>query len=352
MQAQPTPLETDALVIGAGPAGLFAVFMLGLLDMRAHIVEALPHAGGQPATLYADKPIYDIPGLPACNGHELTSNLLRQSAPFAPQWHLGQLVQVLERQPDGRWLAQSDKGQRWLAKTVFIAAGAGAFMPRKLKLEGASALEGRSLLYTRPPAAALAGQRVVVLGGEEAAQACAAALAEEALAAQQDAPAHLTLLHRRASYQADEALTARIHALHSAGALTLAAGQIQGLDAPGGQLRALQVMGPDGSLAPLPADTLLVMQGLLPKLGPVADWHLAMENKQLAVDTTTFQTSAPGIFAIGDINTYPGKKKLILCAFHEATLAAYAAQKHAHPDHPMPLQYTTSSTRLHRLLGV
>ena len=341
-------IETDAAIIGAGPVGLFQVFQLGLLEINAHVIDALPHPGGQPAELYADKPIYDIPAVPVCSGRELTDALMRQIAPFAPTFHLGQQVDTLQRQPDGRWRLGTDGGLALLARTVFIAAGVGAFQPKRLKLAGIEAFERRQLFYRVDDAARFAGQRLVIAGGGDAAL-------EEAIrfaTATEHAPASVTLLHRRDGFQAAPASVARVRALIDAGRLAFVVGQPSGFAQKDDRMTALQVIGPDGAEAPLPLDALLVFDGFGPKLGPVAGWQLALERKQLVVDTEKFQTSAPGVFAVGDINTYPGKKKLILCGFHEATLAAYAAQALVAPDRPLPFQYTTSSTRLHRLLGV
>ena len=346
--SHPAPTPADAVVIGAGPVGLWQVFELGLQEIQAHVIDALPHAGGQPRELYADKPIYDIPAVAVCSGAELTEALLRQAAPFKPQFHLGQLVESLQRQPDGRWLLGTDRGLQLLARTVFIAAGVGAFVPKRLRIEGLAAFEHRQLFYSLPDAPAWAGRHVVIAGGGDVALQAAIQLAS----ATTDAPASLTLLHRRDSYQAEAPAIERVQALAREGRLRLRTGQVSGIEHSGDQLTAAIVTGPDGADAPLPLQLLLVLQGLSPKLGPVADWHLAMERKQLVVDTEKFQTSEPGLFAVGDINTYPGKKKLILCGFHEATLAAYAAQPIVAPGQPLPFQYTTSSTRLHRLLGV
>jgi thioredoxin reductase (NADPH) len=344
-----SPITTDALVIGAGPVGLFQVFELGLVELQAHVVDALPQPGGQCTELYPDKPIYDIPGLPVVSGQALVAQLLAQAAPFKPQFHLGQLVAELQALPDGRWQVATDAGTRFIARTVFIAAGTGAFVPRSVALDGLADHLGRQIHYRWPDAASAAGRQVLVLGDEEPALQQAITLAE--LPAPQR-PARITLVHRREQFRADEATQARFQALRAEGALHFVAGQPSALvRGPAGTLCALDVLPPAGDLLRLPVDTLLIRMGLSPRLGPVADWGLSLHRRQLVVDTERFQTSAPGIFAVGDINTYPGKRKLLLCGFHEATLAAFAAAALVRGQ-PVPLQYTTTSTRLHELLGV
>lgn len=348
MTPSTTPAETDVAIIGAGPVGLFAVFELGLLELRAHVFDALPEPGGQPGVLYPDKAIYDIPALPVCSGRELVAALRQQIAPFAPTFHLGQLVCALEQRPDGRWRLQTDAGDALIAKAVFIAAGTGAFMPRRLKLAGIEAFEGSQLFYRPLGGSALAGRHAVVLGDGDEALTQALALADAPAATR---PSSVVLMHRRDGFQAEPALVAAMRARCASGALRFEVGQVQDFSTDAQQrLAALTVLGADGEARRLPADALVVLQGLSPRLGPIADWQLALERKQLVVDTEKFQTSAPGIYAIGDINTYPGKRKLILSGFHEATLAAYAAQAQVAPQHPLPFAYTTSSTRLHRLL--
>ncbi len=348
-------IETDAVVIGAGPVGLFQVFQLGLLEIEAHVVDALPYPGGQCVELYGDKPIYDIPSVQVCTGRELAERLLGQIAPFDAPMHLGEVVTALERQSDGRFLLQTrgvarPQASAFLCKTVFIAAGVGAFEPRKLKVEGLERFEGEQLFYRADmDAADLAGKHLVVLGGDEGAVDAAVRFAALEAA---HAAASVTLLHRRSVLDAPAALLARFEALKVAGRLRLLVGQISGINAAGDRLEALRVTDPDARAHAVPVDALFVLLGVSPKLGPVADWGLALERKQLVVDTETYSTSEPGIFAVGDVNTYPGKKKLIVCGFHEATLAAWGAVAIVHPDRKTALQYTTTSPRLHRLLGV
>lgn len=342
------PIETDAVVIGAGPVGLFQVFELGLQDIRAHVVDALPHAGGQPALLYPEKPIYDLPGLPVCTGRDLTAALLRQTQPFAPQFHLGQTVTAIERMSDGRWQVVTSQDTRLLTKTVFIAAGVGAFEPRRLKVQGLAAFEGQQLHYHLGDPQTLADRSVVIQGDDDQALETALALSGEGPVRARD----VTLIHRRDSFKADPALADRIHQRCRAGAMRFIAGQVTGVQVRDQRLCAIELTQPDGNVQSIALDHLLVLQGLSPRLGPVAEWGLAMERKQLVVDTERFATSEAGIFAVGDINTYPGKRKLLVCGFHECTLAAYAAAAIVYPDRPVLLQYTTTSTHLRDLLGV
>ena len=342
-------IATDALVIGAGPVGLFQVFQLGLLEIKCHVIDALPAPGGQCIELYPDKPIYDIPGMPRTTGRELTASLLQQIKPFDAPFHLSQVVSQIEKQSDGRFQVATSKGQQFTAKVLIIAAGVGAFQPKLLKIDGVEKFEGSQLYYHAKPTDGVVNQQVVVVGGDDAALICAIDFATTGKAKS------VTLLHRRDIFQAGQAapeLLAKIHALHADKALQLMVGQVTGFNEQAGKLTAVQVTGVDGQTQVVPADQLLVYLGLSPKLGPLADWGLAMQRKQVAVDTEKFATSVPGIFAVGDINTYPGKKKLILSGFHECALAAFGAANIVFPGKNPQLEYTTSSSRLHRLLGV
>jgi len=344
MDRAPAPIETDALVIGAGPVGLFQVFELGLLGVHAHVVDALPFAGGQCIALYADKPIYDIPAVKKCTGRELVDRLLDQASPFKPTFHFSQTVEALERLGDGRYALQTSAGTHFVAKTVFIAAGVGAFKARQLHVEGLAVFEGTQLRYHLPDVHTLNQQDVVVVGGEESALEAAIALCAAATQS-------VTLVHRRDVFHGDPATLAQVKALRASGRLRFVEGQVTGVRSLQ-RLHGLVVTDNEAQTRTVALDTLLVFLGLSPKLGPVAEWGLDMERKQLAVDTQSFATTAPGIFAVGDINTYPGKKKLILCGFHEATLAAFAAKEVIAPQERVQLQYTTTSTQLHRALGV
>ncbi|HRK40066.1 MAG TPA: NAD(P)/FAD-dependent oxidoreductase [Burkholderiaceae bacterium] len=347
-----SPVETDALVIGAGPVGLYLVFQLGLQGIRAHVLDTLRHAGGQPVELYGDKPIYDIPGLPACTGQELADRLLQQVAPFQPAFHFGQLVAAIERLADNWFVVSTDKGLTFRTRSVFIAAGVGAFLPKKLALAELAPFEDTQVLYHPPEALDVTGQHIVIAGGDQAALEWAIQLAERPAAR---AARSITLLHRRDVLQVDEHTLARWHELLREGLVSFVVGQIKGVlqsDGPHRTMTGLHISHPDGTESNCVADRLVVLQGISPKLGPLSNWGLAMSRKQLTVDTSTFATSQPGIFAIGDIVHYPGKKKLLACGFHEGVLAAFGAAEFLHPERTGPLEYTSSSQRLQQLLGV
>jgi thioredoxin reductase (NADPH) len=346
------PIETDALIIGAGPAGLFQVFQLGLLEIHCHVIDALPYAGGQCVELYGDKPIYDVPSVPLCTGRELVSNLLTQIAPFKAQFHFGQTVTQLDEQADGRFAVVTSQGTAFIAKTVFIAAGVGAFAPKKLSLPGLDAFEHRQVFHHVEDAASFAGKHVVINGDNDTALDWALKLCAGNVDGFAHKAASVTLVHRRDVLTATADTVEQFRALVASGAIQFVVGQITGFGAEAGTMTALHIALPDASTQTLPLEALLVLQGLSPKLGPIANWGLDMERRQLRVDTEKFSTSQTGIFAVGDINTYLGKKKLILCAFHECVLAAFGAAALVFPEKKMLLEYTTTSTRLHKVLGV
>ncbi|MCX7659994.1 MAG: NAD(P)/FAD-dependent oxidoreductase [Caldimonas manganoxidans] len=343
------PIETDAVIIGAGPVGLFQVFELGLLEIKAHVIDSLAYPGGQPIELYPDKPIYDIPAIPVCTGQELTDALMKQIEPFGATFHLGQTVTTVQRQDDGRFFVATTKGTQFLTKTIFIAAGVGAFEPRTLKVDGLDRFEGSQLFYRVKNPADFAGKNLVIVGGGDSAL-------DWTLNFTADGPnkaESVILVHRRDGFKAAPASVARMKALCEAYEMQFIVGQITGYEERDGRLVGAKVTGGDGVTRVVPLDMLLVFFGLSPKLGPIADWGLAIERKQLVVDTEKFSTSVPGIFAVGDINTYPGKKKLILSGFHECALAAFGAAPIIFPDKgKIHLQYTTTSPKLHKVLGV
>ena len=342
------PIETDAVIVGAGPVGLFQVFELGLLEIKAHIVDSLPYPGGQCIELYPDKPIYDIPAVPVCTGKELTDNLLKQIEPFGATFHLGQEVTQVEKQPDGRFLVATAKGTRLLTKTVFIAGGVGSFQPRTLKVDGIERFDGSQLFYRVKNPADFAGKNLVIVGGGDSAL-------DWTLNFVQDGPHRaesVILVHRRDAFRAAPASVAKMRELCEALEMQFMVGQINGFEERDGRLSQVKVAGADGVTRVVPLDMLLVFFGLSPKLGPIAEWGLGIERKQVLVDTEKFETNIPGIFAVGDINTYPGKKKLILSGFHEAALAAFGAAPYVFPEKRILLQYTTTSPKLHKVLGV
>ncbi|QWE12894.1 NAD(P)/FAD-dependent oxidoreductase [Polynucleobacter sp. AP-Titi-500A-B4] len=339
-----SPTEADAVIIGAGPVGLFQVFELGLLDIKTHVIDSLPEIGGQCIELYPDKPIYDIPAIPVCTGRELTNNLLKQIEPFKPQFHLGQEVTQLEKQADGRLLISTSQNQSFLAKTVFIAAGVGAFQPRLLNLEGIDTFVGKQVFYHVKNPEQFEGKRVVICGGGDSALDWTLFFADKG--------ASVTLIHRRDDFKAAPQSIAKMRELCASGKIELLIGQITSYETKENQLSDVIVTDIDGNSKQLGLDALLIFFGLSPKLGPIAEWGLDIDRKQIAVDTEKFQTSIPGIYAVGDINIYPGKKKLILSGFHEAALAAFAAAAYLNPDKQIQLQYTTTSPKLHRALGV
>jgi thioredoxin reductase (NADPH) len=341
-------IETDAVIVGAGPVGLFQVFELGLLEIKCHVIDSLAYPGGQCIELYPDKPIYDIPAVPVCTGKELTDNLLKQIEPFGATFHLGQEVSVVEKKDDGRFFVETSKGTQFLTKTIFIAAGVGAFQPRLLKVDGLDKFDGTQLHYRVRDPSLFAGKNLVIVGGGDSAL-------DWTLNFVQEGPhkaESVILIHRRDGFKAAPASVARMKELCDAYEMQFVVGQITGIDERDGKLAAIKVTGGDGVTRVMPLDMLLVFFGLSPKLGPIAHWGLEIERKQLVVDTEQFSTNVPGIFAVGDINTYPGKKKLILSGFHEAALAAFGAAPIIFPDKRIHLQYTTTSPKLHKVLGV
>ncbi len=342
------PIETDAVIVGAGPVGLFQVFELGLLEIKAHIIDSLPYPGGQCIELYPDKPIYDIPAVPVCTGKELTDNLLKQIEPFGATHHYGQEVTVVQKQDDGRFYVETSKGTRFLTKTVFIAAGVGSFQPRTLKVEGIDKFENSQLFYRVRNPALFAGKNLVIVGGGDSALDWTLNFVQEG----PNQAESVILLHRRDGFRAAPASVSRMRELCDAMEMQFMVGQVSGFEERDGRLAAIKVAGGDGVTRVVPLDMLLVFFGLSPKLGPIADWGLDIDRKQIVVDTGKFQTSIPGIFAVGDINTYPGKKKLILSGFHEAALAAFGASPYIFPEKRVLLQYTTTSPKLHKVLGV
>ena len=337
-------IETDVVIVGAGPVGLFAVFELGLLDMKAHLVDILDRPGGQCTELYPEKPIYDIPGFPVVGAQQLVDNLMEQIRPFGPTFHLSQQVEALQRLDDGRFSVRTDAGTEFLAKVVVIAAGGGSFQPKRPPVPGIEAFEGTSVFYAVRRMEAFRGEDVLIVGGGDSALDWVLNL--------QPVARRVTLLHRRDEFRAAPHSVEQMRRLVADGAMDLVIGQVTGLEGDAGRLDAALVKRADGSADRVACTRMLPFFGLTMKLGPVADWGLNLHENLINVDTERFETSEPGIFAVGDINWYPGKLKLILSGFHEAALMAQAAKHVVAPGERIVFQYTTSSTNLQKKLGV
>lgn len=345
--SDPSIIETDALIIGAGPCGLFAVFELGLLDIKCQLVDILPKIGGQCAELYPEKPIYDIPGFPMVTGQGLVDNLLLQIEPFGAQFHLNQQVESVVNlgTPEApKFRVTTDAGTVFETKVVIVAAGGGSFHPKKPPIPNIDAYEGAGVFYAVRKMELFKGRDVLIVGGGDSALDWTLNLAPIARS--------LTLLHRRDEFRAAPHSVERMRGLVAEGKVSLQFGQVTGLKGEPPSLSAATVKGNDGSVFDIACNAMLPFFGLTMKLGPVAEWGLNLDENLISVGTETFETSTPGIFAIGDINRYPGKLKLILSGFHEAALAAQKAHRYVYPDKRLTFQYTTSSTSLQKKLGV
>lgn len=336
-------IKTDAVIVGAGPVGLFAVFELGLVDIKAHVIDILDRAGGQCTELYPEKPIYDVPGLAIVTGQELTDKLMAQIKPFGAEFHFNQRVETLER-IDGGFRLTTDAGTIFECKVLVIAAGGGSFTPKRPPLPGIEDYEGKSVFYSVRKMEALRDRDVLIVGGGDSALDWTLNL--------QPLAKSLTLLHRRSEFRAAPASVQKMLALVESGDITFKLGQVTALHGKDGQLSSVTVKGNDGETYEQKAEIMMPFFGLTMKLGPVADWGLELKDNLIPVDTAKFETNEKGIFAIGDINTYPGKLKLILSGFHEAALMAQQAHKYVFPDKKLIFQYTTSSSSLQKKLGV
>ena len=337
-------IQTDVVVVGAGPCGLFQVFELGLLGLKAELVDSIRQPGGQCTELYPDKPIYDIPGIPVCTGEELTEGLLKQIEPFEPGMHLGEEVTVVQPEGDS-FHVETDSGKEFTAKAVVIAAGVGSFQPRAIRAKGVDEVSPENLHYRVKNPQQFKDKNLVILGGGDSALDWVLELAPIAK--------RITLVHRRDEYRAVDASVAAMRKLVADGKMdVLENAKATEIHSDGGRLKSINISNKAGDTFEIEADHALVFFGLAPKLGPIAEWGLDINRKTINVDTEKFETSAPGIYAIGDINHYPGKKKLILCGFHEAALAAFAIKQRIEPDRKVHVQYTTTSPVMHERLGV
>jgi thioredoxin reductase (NADPH) len=336
-------IETDVVIVGAGPVGLFAVFELGLYDLKCHLIDILDRPGGQCAELYPEKPIYDIPAWPEISGQELTNKLMEQIAPFKPQFHFNRMVAGFRKLDDGRFEVETDEGEKFHAKAVVIAAGGGSFQPKRPPVPGIEAYEGSSVFYSVRRMEEFRGHDLLIVGGGDSALDWTLNL--------QPIAKSVTLVHRRPEFRAAPDSVNKMFALNDAGALSFKVGQVTGLKGEGGKLESATIKGPDGDVE-VAATRMLPFFGLTMKLGPIADWGLNLHENLIAVDTEKFETNIPGAFAIGDINWYPGKLKLILSGFHEAALMTQAVKRIVSPGEKVVFQYTTSSTSLQKKLGV
>jgi thioredoxin reductase (NADPH) len=344
MLAVNEPIKTDVLIIGAGPCGLFAVFELGLLDMKCHLIDILDKPGGQCAELYPEKPIYDIPGIPYVTGHGLTEALMKQIEPFGPTFHLGEMVETVEKIGEPLFRVKTDAGKTFETKIVVIAAGGGSFQPKRPPVPGIEAYEGTSVFYAVRKMENFRDKRLLIVGGGDSALDWTLNL--------QPIAKHVTLMHRRDQFRAAPDSVNKMRTLLADGKIDFKLGQVTSLVGDAGQLTAAHAKPDKGDPYVLACDAMLPFFGLTMKLGPVGDWGVKLEEELIPVETKAFETNITGIFAIGDINTYPGKLKLILCGFHEGALMAQKAYHYVYPDKRLVFQYTTSSSSLQKKLGV
>lgn len=336
--------KTDVIVIGAGPCGLFCAFELGLLDMKCHFVDILDRPGGQCAELYPEKPIYDIPAYPEISGQDLTDRLMEQIAPFHPEFHFQQMAESLEKLDNGNWLLTTDIGTKLEAPVIVIAAGGGSFMPKKPPIPGIDEYEGTSVFYAVREREKFRDKNLIIVGGGDSALDWTLNL--------KDIAASVTLIHRRDQFRAHDDSVHKMFAARDAGEVGFKVGQVKELIGENAQLSAIRIENSEKELEEIPCDCLLPFFGLTMKLGPIANFGINLEQNLIPVDTEKFETSTPGIFAVGDINYYPGKLKLILSGFHEAALMSRAAHRIVHPDAKLKFEYTTSSSSLQKKLDV
>jgi thioredoxin reductase (NADPH) len=340
-------ISTDCAIVGAGPVGLFSVFELGLLDMKCHLIDILSKPGGQCAELYPEKPIYDIPGYPVINGQDLVDNLMKQIHPFGPTFHLGEMVERVESVGTAErplFRVGTDAGTTIESKVLIVAAGGGSFQPKKPPIPGLDAFENTSVFYSIRKMEHFRDRHVVIVGGGDSALDWALNLHPIAR--------RITLIHRRDAFRAAPHSVNAMRALVANGQMDFVLGQVTAVKGEAGNLSALVVRKESGDVVDLPCHDMLPFFGLTMKLGPIAEWGLNLHENLVPTDTERFETSTPGIFAVGDINTYPGKLKLILCGFHEGALMAQKAYRYVYPDKRLVFQYTTSSSSLQKKLGV
>lgn len=327
-------IQTDILIIGAGPCGLFTVFEAGLLKMRCHLIDSLPHPGGQCTEIYPKKPIYDIPAYPSILAGELTERLMEQIAPFSPGFTLGERAEIVEKDEDGQFVLTTNRGTKHRAPIIAIAAGLGCFEPRKPPVENLASYEDKGVEYIIKDPEFYRGKKVVISGGGDSALDWTIFLAE-------GVASEVTLVHRRPSFRGHPDSVQKVLDLAEAGKINLITNaEVVGV-AGEESLNALEIKHKSEGMMSIATDHWVPLFGLSPKLGPIAEWNLNISKNAIEVDTFDYSTNVPGIYAIGDINTYPGKLKLILCGFHEATLMVQSAYKRIFPDKNLVLKYTT-----------
>jgi thioredoxin reductase (NADPH) len=338
-------IKTDVVIVGAGPCGLFQVFELGLLGVKCEVIDTLRQPGGQCTELYPDKPIYDIPAIPVCTGDELTGALLKQIEPFGAGMHLGEEVTVVRKKDADRFRVSTRNGKEFEAKAIVIAGGVGSFQPRPLRIPNVEDYTDKTLHYRVRDPQQFAGKKLVILGGGDSALDWVLELAGIA--------GHITLVHRRDEYRGAPASVEKMRKLETDGKVTtIESAKASAINGSGGAVSSVTIQPNEGGAIEVPADHILVFFGLAPKLGPIAEWGLDINRKTINVDTEKFETSVSGIYAVGDINYYPGKKKLILCGFHEAALAAFSIKARLEPGKKVHVQYTTTSPIMHERLGL
>ncbi|MBI1300022.1 MAG: ferredoxin--NADP(+) reductase [Alphaproteobacteria bacterium] len=340
----PTSIETDAVIIGAGPCGLFTVFEMGLLDMQCHLIDILDRPGGQCAELYPEKPIYDIPAYPQISGQELTDRLIEQIKPFNPVFHFQQMAESLKKLDNGKWELITDIGTIFHATCIIIAAGGGSFVPKKPPIPGIEEFENTSVFYAVRKMDQFRDKNILIVGGGDSALDWSLNL--------QPIAKNITLMHRRDNFRAAPDSVGKMRGLASEGKMDFKIGQVKNLIGSNGQLEAIEFEDENKNTQTIQCDTLLPFFGLTMKLGPIANFGLNLHENLIPVDTEKFETSEPGIFAVGDINWYPGKLKLILSGFHEAALMSRQAFRYCRPDAKLKFEYTTSSSSLKNKLGV
>lgn len=344
MSDEITPIETDAVIIGAGPCGLFTVFEMGLLDMKCHVIDILDRPGGQCAELYPEKPIYDIPACPIITGQQLTDNLMQQIEPFSPVFHFQEMAQGVEKLENGKWRLTTDIGTVFDTTCIIIAAGGGSFVPKKPPIPGIEEFEGTSVFYAVRKMEQFRDKNIVIAGGGDSALDWCLNL--------QPIAKSVTIVHRRDVFRAAPDSVSKMRGLVDSSKMNLNIGQIKGINGANGKIESINILDADKNTETFECDTLLPFFGLTMKLGPIAEFGLNLNENLIPVDTEKFETSQTGIFAVGDINVYPGKLKLILSGFHEAALMARQAVKYCRPDAKVRFEYTTSSSALQKKLGV